>query len=98
MTCLSSVDFGRDVKGDKEKNWLILQQTHNEALQAYQLCVSNILSRTQGLSIITIKEILLFEWLISNKVSDQAITFLLNSKEEEIEESTTQEVNLKRVV
>lgn len=58
----------------------------------------NILSRTQGLSIITIKEILLFEWLISNKVSDQAITFLLNSKEEEIEESTTQEVNLKRVV
>ena len=46
MTCLSSVDFGRDVKGDKEKNWLILQQTDNEALQAYQLCVSNILSRT----------------------------------------------------
>ncbi|MFI5425179.1 MAG: hypothetical protein WB706_08245 [Nitrososphaeraceae archaeon] len=56
------------------------------------------MSRTQGLSTITIKEILLFEWLISNKVSDQAITFLLNSKEEEIEESTTQEVNLKRVV
>jgi hypothetical protein len=92
------LDFRRDVKTrsveDKEKSWLILQQTHREALQAYQLCISKILSRVDGLSTIAIKEILLFEWLISNKVADDAVMFLLKSKEVEIEESTTQGVNL----
>lgn len=75
-------DF-RIVKGKDPKSWLILQQTHTEALKVYYLIVTRILSRIQGTTINEIKDILAYQYLIDMKIAEQAIEFLKNSNEVE---------------
>ena len=93
---LPQIDFRRDNKtrsvGDKdasrEKSWLILLQTHKTALQVYYLVVTHLLSRVQGLEIVALREILLYEYYCDNKLIDQVIDFLLKSTEVDIEQAT----------
>jgi hypothetical protein len=86
---LPQLDFRIDVKGDKEKSWLILQQTHKAALQGYYLVVTHLLDRIQGTSLVDIREWLMYEHYFDNRLIDQVIDFLLKSTQVEIEEATS---------
>ncbi len=89
---LPQLDFRISVKGDKEKSWLILQQTHRAALQGYYLVVTHLLDRVQGSSLVDIREWLMYEHYFDNRLIDQVIEFLLKSNQVDIEEATP-EVN-----
>jgi hypothetical protein len=85
---LPQIDFRRDTKGDREKSWMILQQTHREALQCYYLVVTHLLDRIQGISLVDIRESLMYDYHFDNKLIDQAVDFLLQSDQVDIEEAT----------
>ncbi len=82
------LDFRKDVKGDKEKSWLILQQTHKAALQHYYLVVTHLLDRIDGMEITALRETLMYDYFCDSKLIDQTIIFLLNSTEVELEALT----------
>lgn len=78
-------DFRKEVKGDREKSWLILQQTHRQSLQFYYLVLTRHLSRIEGLEITTLREILLYEYYCDSNLIDKVVSFLLNSVDVELE-------------
>ncbi len=85
---LPQLDFRKDIKKDKEKSWLILQQTHKAALQAYYLVLTHLLDRVEGTSLVQIRDWLMYEHYFDNSTIEQAVVFLLTSVEVELDEAS----------
>ena len=92
---LPPTDFRLDnaVRGDRERSWLILNQTHRSALQYYYLVVTRLLSRLKGTSIVALRESLIFDYYCDSETIDKVVDLLLISKDVEVE-SATVHVNL----
>jgi hypothetical protein len=79
------MDFRRDVKGDRERSWLILQQTHREALQYYYVVVTKILSRLEDTSLPDLKDERLYNYYCNSHLINDVVALLLNSVDVELQ-------------
>jgi hypothetical protein len=74
--------------------WDILQQTKKSMLQAYQITVSRVLSRLEGTDLVSLRNILIYEYYFTSSVADDCINFITMNETKDIEfEQATEHVN-----
>jgi hypothetical protein len=65
--------------------WEQLQETRRSMLQAYQITVSKILSRVEGIEIASLKNELIYEYCIPSNIVDDLVSFITTNDTKKIE-------------
>jgi hypothetical protein len=70
---------------DLYDNWEAFKQTHKEMLKVYSLIITDFLSHSDGIDLVSLREKLIYEYYINKQAVDRALHFIMGGNAKDIQ-------------
>src|SRR5574341_1140103 len=61
---------------DMDDDWKLFQRTHTEMLKVYNLIMTDFLSHSDGIDLVSLRDKLIYEYYINKEAVNQALLFI----------------------